>query len=218
MFSISKSAAGLAALLIAIVPGEPAKAQATVAVPASYKNYAVSTPAPTYPFEARMDDLEGSGIARLTIDRQSGKAISATMQRSTGHKILDEAALRAVRQWQFKSGTPFHVIKIPVDFALKRRGPTARKLRREQPKRSAVCAAVPKYPAEARKKRMTGAGVALLDVDPRTGAVTDARMIVSTGHAILDDAAVTAFRQWHFKRGTKQVRVPIEYTMAGAKY
>ncbi|MEY2565038.1 MAG: hypothetical protein QOH88_3231 [Verrucomicrobiota bacterium] len=27
------------------------------------------------------------------------------MEKSTGHKILDDAALEAFRQWRFKSGT-----------------------------------------------------------------------------------------------------------------
>jgi TonB family protein len=46
----------------------------------------------------------------------------------------------------------------------------------------------PEYPLQARRNRLTGSGVALLEVDKRTGYVTSARMLQSMGHKILDDA------------------------------
>jgi TonB family protein len=77
----------------------------------------------------------------------------------------------------------------------------------------------PAYPMEARRDRLTGSGVALLEVDKRTGYVTSARMLQSIGHKILDDAALKAFRQWRFKPGTKsEIKIPINYTIGGRFY
>lgn len=47
-----------------------------------------------------------------------------------------------------------------------------------------------RYPREAREKRIEGSGVIEMRVDPKTGAVREARMFKSTGSSILDNAAV----------------------------
>jgi protein TonB len=83
----------------------------------------------------------------------------------------------------------------------------------------AISAPRPEYPYEARRARLTGSGVALMTVNPSTGAVTDVMMAQSTGSAVLDNAATSAFRRWRFKPGTvARVRTPITFTMVGAQY
>ena len=58
-----------------------------------------------------------------------------------------------------------------------------------------------------------------MTVDSSSGAVTDAVMGQSTGNAILDNAALSAFRRWRFRAGTvSRVRTPITFTMTGAQY
>ena len=80
----------------------------------------------------------------------------------------------------------------------------------------ALYAPPPDYPVEARERRLTGSGIALLQVDQKTGYVTAGRMLKSTGHVILDNAALTAFRRWRFKPGTlRQIQIPIHYTING---
>ena len=80
----------------------------------------------------------------------------------------------------------------------------------------AVYAPRPTYPYEARARRQTGAGVASLVVDPSTGVVKNAEMARSTGHKILDDASLSAFRQWRFRPGlVAMVNIPITFTMGG---
>jgi TonB family protein len=77
----------------------------------------------------------------------------------------------------------------------------------------------PQYPYEARSRRITGSGVCVVDVDPGSGNVTSASMATSIGSPILDNAAVSAFRQWRFRPGTvSKVRIPITFTMTGAQY
>ena len=78
----------------------------------------------------------------------------------------------------------------------------------------AISAPRPDYPFDARARHLTGSGIALLEVDRKTGYVVAARMLKSTGHVILDNAALSAFMRWHFKPGTvREVRIPINYTM-----
>jgi TonB family protein len=78
----------------------------------------------------------------------------------------------------------------------------------------AISAPRPDYPLEARAQHFTGSGIALLEIDRKTGYVTAARMLKSTGHVILDNAALSAFMRWRFKPGTvHQVRIPTNYTM-----
>jgi TonB family protein len=77
----------------------------------------------------------------------------------------------------------------------------------------------PVYPYEARNEHLAGSGVVLLNVDPRTGYVTSARMLKSTGYHILDQAALDARRQWRFKPGTvRKMRIPFTFTLTGVKY
>jgi len=77
----------------------------------------------------------------------------------------------------------------------------------------------PQYPYEARSHRIMGSGVCVVDVDPGSGSVTSASMTQSIGNSILDNAAVSAFRQWRFRPGTvSKVKIPITFTMTGASY
>jgi TonB family protein len=77
----------------------------------------------------------------------------------------------------------------------------------------------PQYPYEARSRHVTGSGVCVVTVDPGSGNVTGASMTQSIGNPILDNAALSAFRQWRFRPGTvSQVRIPITFTMTGASY
>jgi protein TonB len=83
----------------------------------------------------------------------------------------------------------------------------------------AINAPRPQYPYEARSRKITGSGVCVAEVDPGSGSVTGASMTQSTGSPILDNAAISAFRQWRFRPGTvSQVRIPITFTMTGASY
>jgi TonB family protein len=76
----------------------------------------------------------------------------------------------------------------------------------------AIYAPRPDYPSEARSQRITGSGVCIVSVDPRSGRVTEASMAQSTGDLRLDNAAISAFRQWRFKPGTvSKVKIPIEF-------
>ena len=83
---------------------------------------------------------------------------------------------------------------------------------------STIRAPAPVYPLECRARGVTGSGVVLATVDKKTGAVTGARMLKSTGNKLLNGSALEALSRWRFKPGTvSQVQIPINFTMAATR-
>jgi TonB family protein len=77
----------------------------------------------------------------------------------------------------------------------------------------------PEYPYEARRRKITGEGVALISVDARSGSVTAVAMVRSTGNAFLDNAAIAGFRRWRFKPGpVSSVTCPVTFTLTGTAF
>jgi TonB family protein len=81
------------------------------------KAHALFTVTPRYPYEARAHHITGWGVCILHVDRASGTVTRVTFDKSTGHKILDDAAIEAFLQWRFnpeslKNGR----IRMPVSF------------------------------------------------------------------------------------------------------
>jgi TonB family protein len=71
------------------------------------------------------------------------------------------------------------------------------------------------YPFEAKRQRTTGSGIIVVDINSTTGEVTRVRMGVSTGSAVLDNAATGAFRTARFKPGTPpRITIPITFAIA----
>ena len=61
-------------------------------------------PPPRYPRRARLKAWEGTVLVNTPIDA-SGIPLGATVKRSSGHAILDRAAVRAVLSWRFRPAT-----------------------------------------------------------------------------------------------------------------
>jgi len=74
-------------------------------------------PSPTYPLAARREHLTGKGVFFLEINTVSGTVTHVTVWKSTGHKVLDEAALSAFRQWRFAPHSAVEV-SIPITFSM----------------------------------------------------------------------------------------------------
>lgn len=86
--------------------------------PPSYRD----CPAPAYPASARAARLAGTVVLRVGIG-ESGAVESVVVARSSGHALLDTAAVRAVRGWRFaparRDGRPVAATaEVPVRFAL----------------------------------------------------------------------------------------------------
>lgn len=81
------------------------------------------------------------------------------------------------------------------------------------PKSIFVSMPPPRYPLEARRRRETGRGLMRIDID-ETGKVTGVKVFQSTGHQLLDEEGVNAFRKWRARPGPPlSVYVPVIFTM-----
>jgi periplasmic protein TonB len=81
------------------------------------KALAVNSPRPPYPYEARSKRITGSGVIVATVDAASGEVTNASVAKSTGSSILDDAAVSAFRRWRFRPGSVSKV-NIPITFTL----------------------------------------------------------------------------------------------------
>jgi periplasmic protein TonB len=80
-------------------------------------------PLPPYPRAARRRGLEGKLVLRVTVNAQGRPDVVKVLE-SSGHALLDDAAIRAVARWQFQPGrrgtAPVQAsIDLPVVFRLK---------------------------------------------------------------------------------------------------
>ena len=87
-------------------------------VPARYAR----CPAPIFPDEARKAKIGGTVLLLVEVDG-NGRPVNVALRRSSGHEVLDAAALRAVRNWRFEparlDGKPVDAkLEVPVRFAL----------------------------------------------------------------------------------------------------
>lgn len=82
----------------------------------------LDNPAPIYPEKARLRGWEGLVILSVIVN-EHGHSAQVYLQTSSGHEILDEAAMKAVKNWRFKpagvgSVTFSSTVRIPVRFKL----------------------------------------------------------------------------------------------------
>ena len=102
--------------------GTGSQRTASVTTPADYRGASFWNPPPPYPFQARRRGLEGQVVVRVQVS-PAGWAKSVAVRRSSGHRVLDRAALEAVRDWRFKpaarAGKPTDgEVDVPVVFRL----------------------------------------------------------------------------------------------------
>lgn len=95
----------------------PVKGAETEQKPTYLKN-----PAPVYPFRARQRGWEGVVLLDVLVS-QEGRSSEIKLKKSSGHKMLDDAAIEAVSNWEFKPASLGKIafsarIEIPVRFVL----------------------------------------------------------------------------------------------------
>jgi TonB family protein len=191
----------------------------------------VFAPRPEYPFEARRDNITGSGIVVIRINPATGLVTKAEVARSTGSRILDNAALLAFRQWRFKPGT-LSAARLPITFTLAAAAPnqprpilpetlvrslyagtsiTGQRLNASELEPLMLYKPMPMgIPAASLNWRLK-VGVFLLTVRPE-GTVGKVETLQSTGHSGLDGEIIGNLKRWRFRpNSVKEVRVPAEY-------
>ena len=88
----------------------------------AYPLYRKNSP-PPYPRLARRRGYEGTVLLEVLV-KEDGRVGTVRVNRSSGHKSLDRAALTGVKNWLFRPGSkgdePNEMwVKIPVRFQLK---------------------------------------------------------------------------------------------------
>lgn len=68
-----------------------------------------------YPVAARPQRMQGSGAFKVFVDEKTGAVRSIRVLQTTGHKILDEAAIRGLKKWRFRPGTVRRTV-VPIYF------------------------------------------------------------------------------------------------------
>lgn len=109
---MTRSVAVLLAAMALAVDGAIASVDLDTGVDVSA---ALVRPLPKYPDKAKARGIQGSGIVLILVHRPTGEVKSVRIEKSTGYKILDEAALSAFRRWRFKPGAVSRV-HMPVTF------------------------------------------------------------------------------------------------------
>ena len=106
---------------VAAVPAPPPPAPEPVTEPRGFAGYR-NNPAPDYPALAQDRGLQGQVVLKVRV-LASGKPDNVAVEKSSGHKILDDAAIKAVTAWSFdpakRGQTPIDGwVKVPLNFKL----------------------------------------------------------------------------------------------------
>ncbi len=114
---------GVAALL-ANVPGEDfvEKIDSSARMPSWHAGRGLVNAPPRYPYLARRRGQEGRAVLRVTVT-PNGEAAFVRLHESSGYRLLDEAAVKAVREWHFipakRRGVPVAgSVDVPISFKL----------------------------------------------------------------------------------------------------
>jgi protein TonB len=75
-----------------------------------------------YPHSAKRRNIEGLVLVEVWLD-EKGKQIKQRIINSSGHQILDKAALKGISQWQFSrqqdDGQAIaYRVQVPINFGL----------------------------------------------------------------------------------------------------
>ncbi len=168
---------------------------------------------PVYPDEAKEAGLEGTVVVEGVTD-DKGKVVKAKIIKGE-HEILNEAAITAVKQWEYE---PFIINSkpIPVEFTVTMRFRLDEKgdaISSDEVLNAGINVDVislpedvelklikkiePKYPREALKK-LIGGKVILEALIDKEGNVIGVK-VIDSAHEVLNSAASDAVKQWKYE-------------------
>ncbi|MBK8908520.1 MAG: TonB family protein [Rhodospirillales bacterium] len=81
---------------------------------------APGNPVPAYPEAARRWGYEGRVVVAVRVSA-AGEPLAVDLAESSGYRVLDQAAVRAIRRWRFRpagGGRPVDVVAVPITFKL----------------------------------------------------------------------------------------------------
>ena len=81
---------------------------ARVMPPQQVTRHVVAAPKPEYPDAAKQRHQHGTGVFLLRTKIATGVVTEVITAQSTNYALLDDAAVKALRQWRFKPGALVH--------------------------------------------------------------------------------------------------------------
>ena len=201
----------LGALLSATCASSAATAdhRLRVVADAKYLTGLTATPVPGYPQEAVRKSWTGHGVFELRF-QPDGRVKEVLVILTTGHATLDETARDALLRWRCRPGAILRarmMMSFTSGTGLLRISPEDRAA-----VENAITANLPHYPSEAVRQRWEGSGDFVIRFSP-SGNATDVVLLKSTGHALLDNEAITTLRTWRCRDGVcGMIIVPITFT------
>lgn len=117
----------LSATASAIVSNSTASSSIALSAASTYQvlpSFMTPPAPPKYPRLARKRGIEGRVILQLIIDRE-GRVAQLRVEHSSGSKLLDRAAQKAVQRWRFVPAKPHGItevssVRVPIDFVLEK--------------------------------------------------------------------------------------------------
>jgi TonB family protein len=186
---------------------------------------AVYAPRPTYPYEARLRYLQGSGAAIVTIDPATGNVTNVVMAISTGARSLDDETISTFRRWRFKPGT-VKKVRIPITFTFGGQGSVVR-VDRALPmdqvlapflgKENVINAPIPVYPPHPLQTSKQGRGIYEIHVN-KAGVVTEVKILKPSGDPTFDRVTVNTLYQWRLRNGPKIIELPLVFVLTPDKF
>jgi|SRR5206468_12547872 len=106
-----------ATLLLLTLFSRALGAEPDVTVPSWVGHVMLSQPRPEYPVNARTKHITGRGVFDVTVRADTGAVKQVKILQSTGSKLLDDAAVKALSSWRARPGMVSH-IQVPVNFTM----------------------------------------------------------------------------------------------------
>jgi len=187
----------------------------------------VAQPTMTYPDQARRAGLTGAGVVLAYIDPATGVVTRTAMEKSTGHAILDRAAMKDCRKARFAPGTSGPV-RIPIAYAGS--GGVGERITYHYQKKSMdeifgkvlgkgtiVKGEIPDYPHSEPWTFKEGKGVYELHV-AEDGTVEKVNVLQSSGDEIFDRVTKKTLRKWRLRRGPTVLELPLGFRLTPDEY
>lgn len=119
---LAESAAGEPDADVTAMPQSAEAAGNEPLIESRYDVAALDNPRPPYPLAARRQGIEGRVLLSVQVGAD-GASHAVRLKRSSGHALLDDAALQTVRRWRFvpaqRGDTPVESwVDVPILFRL----------------------------------------------------------------------------------------------------
>ena len=155
---------------------------------------------PDYPQMAKIAHIEGDVVLLAYIGKTG---VVENLRAVSGHPILIQSAMDAVRQWKYKpylvNGEPVEVqTTVTVKYRVPSKAVAPRKLRISSgvANDNKIFGKDPDYPLEAKRQHIQGDVLLRITIDEQ-GNVADVQ--VTSGDPTLAEAAISAVKTWKYR-------------------